>query len=148
MQYSILVPLNDSLIARTVVDYLCSSLLWRQNMHYTLLHVLRQPSASEELMGDEFVKQHPARFEEVLKRAKEELVEKGANPKNVHIELVTEPYMTIADGIIDQCKKRKFDMVVIGRRKMSKAEEFVLGDISLKLVRAVEDSAVLVIKNR
>jgi nucleotide-binding universal stress UspA family protein len=37
-------------------------------------------------------------------------------------------------------------MVVIGRRKKSKSEEFVLGDVSVKLVRALEGNAVLVVK--
>ena len=38
-------------------------------------------------------------------------------------------------------------MVVIGRKKMSKAEEFVLGDPSVKLVRALENTAIVVIKS-
>jgi hypothetical protein len=36
-------------------------------------------------------------------------------------------------------------MVVIGRKRMSKAEEFVMGDISIKLIRALENAAVLVV---
>ncbi len=36
-------------------------------------------------------------------------------------------------------------MVVIGRKRMSKAEEFVMGDVSVKLVRALEGAAVLVV---
>ncbi len=39
-------------------------------------------------------------------------------------------------------------MVVIGRKRMSKAEEFVLGDPSIKLVRVLEGAAVLVVKSR
>ena len=36
-------------------------------------------------------------------------------------------------------------VVLIGRKRMSKAEEFVMGDISVKLVRALENAAVLVV---
>ena len=49
--------------------------------------------------------------------------------------------------IIDQHKKQKYDMVVIGRKSMSKAEEFVMGDISIKLIRQLEGVAVLVVKS-
>jgi hypothetical protein len=35
---------------------------------------------------------------------------------------------------------------VIGRKKMSKTEEFVVGDTSIRLVRALEGTAVLVVK--
>ena len=37
-------------------------------------------------------------------------------------------------------------MVIIGRKRMSKAEEFVLGDISIKLVRALEGVAIVIVK--
>jgi hypothetical protein len=38
-------------------------------------------------------------------------------------------------------------MVVIGRKDMSKAEEFVMGDASVKLIRELQGTAVLVIKS-
>ena len=69
------------------------------------------------------------------------------NAEKIETKMVTEPYATVADGIIDQCKKRAYDIVVIGRKRMSKAQEFVLGDVSVKLVRALEGTAVLVVKS-
>ena len=83
----------------------------------------------------------------VLNNAKDRLVEKGFNPDNIETEIVKEAYLTIADGIIDQVEKRHYNMVIIGRKKMSKAEEFVMGDISIKLIRALEDTAILVVKS-
>jgi hypothetical protein len=37
--------------------------------------------------------------------------------------------------------------LIIGRKKMSKSEEFVLGDISIKLIRALGKTAILVVKS-
>jgi nucleotide-binding universal stress UspA family protein len=111
-----------------------------------LLHVWRKPSASEELMGKKFADEERSRVLSFLREAKERLIEDGYNPNEIKIDLVTEPYPTIADGIIDQFHKGNFDMVVIGRKTMSKAEEFVLGDISAKLIRALEGTAVLVVR--
>ncbi len=144
---SILVALNDSVSSRAVVDYLLRLSICPEDWHITLLHFFRQPLASEELMGKKFTKEQPARLEAVLQSAKKKLVENGFDPDNIETRMVTEQYPTVADAIIDQFKKGKYDMVVIGRKRMSKAEEFVMGDISIKLVRALEGAAVLVVKS-
>ena len=147
MNNSIVVALDDSATSRAVVDYLIALPFCRDDLHITLLHVFKKPSASEELMGETFTKEEPKRFLVVLEKAKNILVERGIYAGNIEINLVTEPYPTVSDGIIDQFKKGDFNMVVIGRKRMSKAEEFVLGDVSAKLVRALEEAAVLVVKS-
>lgn len=53
-------------------------------------------------------------------------IKEGLLPENVTVKIVTEPYPTVAGGIIDQFRKSNYNMVVIGRKRMSKAEEFVL----------------------
>lgn len=146
MSRSILVPLNDSVSSRTALDFLFRLLFCPEDYHITLLHLFRKPSASEELMGKKFTTAQPARFMTLLENAKERLIEFGFDPKN-KIEMVTKPYATVTEGIIDACKKQHFDLVVIGRKRMSKAEEFVLGDISVKLVRSLEGPAILIVKS-
>ena len=145
---SILVALNDSISSRAVMDFLEGLSLCPEDWKVSILHFFRKPSSSEELMGKKFVNGQPSRMMSVLQKAKDRLVAKGFNPEKVEVELVEEPYQTISDGIIDQVNKRKSSLVVIGRKKMSKAEEFVMGDISVKLVRALEGAAVLVIKSK
>lgn len=147
MPNSVLISLNDSVSSQAALDFFARLELCPENCHITLLHLFRKPSASEDLMGKKFTKELPARYMAILERAKDRLVDSGYNPKNIEIVMLTEAYATIAEGIIDQCRKRHVDMVVIGRKKMSKAEEFVLGDVSVKLVRALEETAVLVVKS-
>lgn len=146
--HSILVALNDSVSSRAVVDFLVDLNLCPQDWRITLLHFFRQPSASEELMGKKFTGKRSTRMMAVLQKAKDTLIEKGFHPEYIETELVTQPYQTIADGIIDQVNKRQVNLVVIGRKKMSKAEEFVMGDVSVKLIRALEGVAVLVVKSK
>jgi nucleotide-binding universal stress UspA family protein len=98
-------------------------------------------------MGKQYSNELRERMLKALQRAKDKLIEGGFQVDKIQIEMVTEPYPTIAEGIIDQCQKRNIDIVVIGRKRMSKAEEFVLGDVSVKLIRALEGVAVLVIKS-
>lgn len=41
---------------------------------------------------------------------------------------------------------KDYDLVVTGRRKKSRSEELEMGDISVKLIRALDEKAVLVVK--
>jgi nucleotide-binding universal stress UspA family protein len=131
-----------------MMDYLAAMPLCREDCRVTLVHIFKKPSASEELMGKRFTEEQPARLMAALQKAKDKLVENGFSPDHVQIDLVTDPYATVADGIIEQCKKLGCHMVMIGRKKMSKAEEFVMGDVCVKLVRALEGLAVLVVKSK
>lgn len=148
MNNSILVAWNESMSSRAALDYLVSFAMCPENVQITLLHVFRKASASEELMGKTFTKEEEKRLLDLLKETKAFLIEKGFLPDNIRIDMSLEPYPTIADGIIDYYKMGKYDMVLIGRKRMSKAEEFVMGDVSIRLVRALEAGAVLVVKSR
>lgn len=132
--------------SRAAMDYLIELPICPETIRLTMLHVFRKESASEELMGRKFTQQEHNRLLDLMHQAKGSLVECGFRSENIQIHMVTEPYHTIADGIIAQFKKEKYDWVIIGRKRMSKAEEFVMGDVSVKLVRALENAAILVVK--
>ncbi len=146
MDNSILVALNDSMSSRAVVDFLNNLALCPDDVSITLFHVFRKPTAGDELMGKKFMEEQPKRFLQVLESAKDRLVESGFPPDKISVKMDTDQCETVADGIIEQFKKERFNMVVIGRKRMSKVEEFVLGDPSIKLVRALEGAAVVVVK--
>jgi nucleotide-binding universal stress UspA family protein len=148
LSHSILVAVNDSLSSRGAVDFLAKMPIGSKESHIALIHILRKPSASEELMGKKFTEEQPKRFLAVLQKAKEKLVESGYTEENIEMELISDPYPTVADGIIDQCMRRNCTMVVLGRKRMSKAEEFVMGDVCIKLVRGLEKVALLVVKTQ
>ena len=92
--------------------------------------------------------EQPVRLMNALQEARQKLLSHGFKPERIEIQMLKDPYPTVTDGIIDIFHKGKYDMVVIGRKRMSKAEEFVLGDPSTKLVRALENTAVLVVKSK
>jgi len=120
--------------------------LCSEQFDFRLIHILIRPSAGDELMGKKFMKEQPVRAQRMLNQARESLTGCGVSPSKIETEIVSEPCDTVADGIIDVCQNGDYRMVVIGRKKMSKAEEFVLGDPSVRLVRALEGTAILVVK--
>jgi nucleotide-binding universal stress UspA family protein len=114
----------------------------------TFIHVFRRPTSGEELMGKKYMDEQPAKCRALLENAKQRLIrEKGFKAEQIDIQLVTDPFPSVTEGIIDFFNKGRYDMVVIGRKKMSKSEEFILGDISVKLVRSLNKTAILVIKS-
>ena len=145
MKNSMLIAMDDSLSSKAAVDFISELAICPEEVDITLLHVFRKPSAGENLMGEKFMKEQPAKYLNAMETARDKLVEKGCNPRMIAIKLVDEPYPTVAEGIIDQYNKGDYSIVVIGRKQMSKAEEFVRGDVSVKLVRALKGAAVLVV---
>ena len=143
-----LIAMDDSVSSRAAVDFIADLAICPEAVNITLLHVFRKPSAGEELMGEKFMREQPTRYLNAMEKARDKLVEKGCNPKTIKIQLIEDPYDTVAEGIIDQFNKGEYSMVVIGRRRMSKAEEFVRGDVSVKLVRALKGAAVLVVTTK
>ena len=146
MKNSILVALNDSVSSRKALEFMLRFSILPKDAHLTLLHIFREPAAAEELMGEKFMKQQPLRYQQFLGKIRDKLVENGFDLNRIEIKLVTEGYATTTEGIIDQYHKGQYNMVVLGRKRMSKAEEFVLGDVGVKLVRALEGVAILVVK--
>ena len=147
MSRTILVALNDSASSRAVIDSLIDLNICSGQTHVSLVHILIKPSAGDELMGKKFMEEQPIRLKTVLERAKDRLVICGIPPENIETKIVAEPCDTVADGIIDLFRKGNYTMVVVGRKKMSKAQEFVLGDPSIRLVRALEGTMILVVKS-
>lgn len=148
MKNKMMVALTDSITSQSVLDYLIQMKCMRDQFQITLLHIFRKATAEEALMGKKFSRQQKSRMEDMLNSAKERLVEAGFSSSLIETKLVTEQYQTITDGIISLFNQDPYDMVVIGRKRMSKSEEFVLGDISIKLIRALENTAIVVVKTK
>ena len=146
MKKKILVALSDSVISQSVLDQLIGMDFSRSDNSITLLHIFRKATAEETLMGKKFSAEQQPRMLQMLERAKNQLIAAGYADNTIDIKLVTEQYPTVADGIINQCHSENYHMVFIGRKQMSKSEEFALGDISVKLIRTLENTAIIVVK--
>ena len=148
MTISILAAINNSISSRWVVDFLCQMPLSPDEVDIKFVHILREPKSGEEFLGEQLMKNLPERFIEVLNNARKTMLDQGFKPERITTELITQDYPTITDGIIDTFRKGSYNMVVVGRKRMSKAEEFVLGDPSVKLVRELSGTAIVVVKGK
>lgn len=146
MSTSILVVFNETPCANLAVEFLAQMPLRFSEVRITLMHLFRKPTGSEEMMGRKFMQTQQKKMEVNMSNARRRLIECGYPQDNVHVTLETLPFPTVADGIIAELEKGKYDIVVIGRKKMSKSEEFVIGDASIKLIRALDRTTVIIVK--
>lgn len=146
MKQSILIAVTDSFSSKATLEYFSNLKFCPDSIAVTLIHIFRKPAAGDELMGKRFMEAQPERYLTLLENAKQSLVQGGIPEENIQIKIINEPCETIADGIIEEFKKGGHSMIVVGRRKKSKAEEFVKGDLCIKLVRELEGAAILAVK--
>jgi nucleotide-binding universal stress UspA family protein len=137
---------NDSSSSRTALEFLVRTALCGDQSRITIVHIFRKPTGSEEMMGKKYMQKAPERIKESMEKARQQLEQAGFPAENIRLEFIEKHYPSIAEGIIDRFNTGDFNMVVIGRKKMSKSEEFVLGDPSIKLVRSLSGTAVVVVK--
>ncbi|WP_147822496.1 universal stress protein [Salidesulfovibrio onnuriiensis] len=99
-----------------------------------------------------------ANLQDFLGRARDRLAELGVDPKAITENYVTSCHSPFTDStskcslgtsvaleILDTLKAGGFGTVVIGRRGLSKAEEFLFGSVSNKIVHSAKDCTVWVV---
>lgn len=148
LKTNVFIGISDSVIFREVLNRFLTLPFEKEKLTLTLVHVFRKTTNSEQLLGEDYIARQLERFTHILNLTKKQLIDHGYREEQVTLKLIETPYPTIADGLMDQFKKGDYHMVVMGRKRMSKAEEFVLGDPCTKLIRSLENTCVLIIKGR
>lgn len=80
-----------------------------------------------------------------LDQARQILVEAGLPADNVSIELAEAGNHTIAGSIMERQAEGGYGTIVLGRRGVSKTEEFLFGSVSSMVMHRAKDCAVWVI---
>ncbi|MFH1351545.1 MAG: universal stress protein [Pseudomonadota bacterium] len=82
--------------------------------------------------------------ERVFERARRHLLEAGLDPKRLNTKVIT-GVSSRAGAIIQEAEEGKYGTVVVGRRGLSKVEEFIMGRVSSKVVHMARDRAVWIV---
>ncbi|MDI6791570.1 MAG: universal stress protein [bacterium] len=144
----ILIPIDDSIDCHVASNYV-RHILGSQDrgLELVLLHVVPKAKSKEE----ENLREIPAeekleKMKELLNEIKNGFIEAGFNPESIRIEIDKGKHETAAESILDYLEKEHFGTVVIGRRGISKAEEFLYGSVSQKVVREAKGCTVWVVE--
>ena len=154
-----LVAMDGSDEAMRAVDYV-GTMLAGSDCAVTLFHVLRSfeflslgfegafvPSP-EVLGGEEEIKAEFQREKEAIKtvcnEAQDRLEKAGLKGDQINTKIVTGA-ASRAKAIVEEAKNEGYGTIVVGRRGLSRVEEFFMGRVSSKVIQLAKEMAVWVV---
>lgn len=146
----VLIAIDLSENSLKAVDYVGKMLRCHETVDITLLTVIKEPSP--DIMPDPA--ERAAQVEEA-RRSTLELMEKaGARltalnipEQHIHLKIqVCRKPSSVSDLILQEQQKGGHGTLVVGRRGVSKREEFLFGSVSSRVVRDAKQCAVWVIE--
>ena len=154
-----LVAMDGSDEAMRAVDYV-GTMLAGSDCAVTLFHVLRSfeflslgfegafvPSP-EVLGGEEEIKAEFQREKEAIKtvcnEAQDRLEKAGLKGDQINTKIVTGA-ASRAKAIVEEAKNEGYGTIVVGRRGLSRVEEFFMGRVSSKVMQLAKEMAVWVV---
>jgi len=145
----IMIAVDGSDNARRAVLFVGDFFGCYKGFQVTLLHIILEPEASYFKNDDarrEWAADVRGKAEKLMAEYKHILVDAGfpADKVNVRIDTMCAP--SVADCIIQEQEEMKCCTIVIGRRGISKKEEFIFGSTSNRVIHEAKKCAVLVIE--
>ena len=144
----ILLALDASEGSMRAVDYV-GAMMGGSNCSVTLLHVTRDVHFLQQI--DTIPSEHDALTKEIAKdimpvfdEAENRLINAGLIPGQVTTSLIT-GISSRAGAIIEEARQGGYGTIAIGRRGMSKVEEFFMGRVSNKVIHLAKETAVWVV---
>lgn len=147
---NILISVDSSDNALRAVEYAGTILANAQGVRVTLLYIERAPNRDKFDNEDAWLNQCRLDHERVfdfLKTARARLNAAGVPDSSVFERTIlcsAEP--SIAQTILDMQQEGGFGTLVVGRRGLTKGEEFLFGSVSSKLVHNAKNCAVWVVQ--
>jgi nucleotide-binding universal stress UspA family protein len=154
-----LVCLDASEGAMLAVDDVARMLGGSSPIKVTLFHVLRgfeifhRMAGKSPLPGPDTVwkeelekelEQAGREIDPVFKEARDRLVRAGIAPGGVDTKIV-KGAGNRAGAIVDEAEQGGYDTIVVGRRGLSKVQEFFMGRVSNKVIHLAQDKTVWVV---
>jgi len=145
---NILVALDRSEGAMRAVDFV-GELMGGHDFNVTLLHVIRngeqiKPGASFKPMPEEDIQTEEQKMQALFDEAKRRLVDYGFKPDHVTSKVITGA-SSPPRAIVQEAEQGGYSPIVIGRRGLSKLQEFFMGSVSNQVIQLGVEQAVWVV---
>lgn len=145
----ILLAVDGSENARRAVLYVGDFLGGNRGFRVTLLNIIPEPPADyfgSEKDRREWADKQRTESLSMLEQYRTLLVQSGFPESRVEVRLDIRFCPSLADRILEEQKKLRCCTVVMGRRGISKKEEFIFGSTSNKILHSAKNCAVWVIE--
>ena len=155
MGQKMLVAFDDSANAMRAVGYIASS--FSKDHEIMLLSIIPDTAAICDMDSPSLIpyfQERQASFcvledqkrelvNEALQKAKEVLVKAGFDEKNITTKVQTKDKGVVRDLVNEA--NTGYDTIVVGRRGHSGVKEFILGNVSQKILHLARDMSVIVV---
>ena len=146
---NILIAVDASENAERAVRYVKDFIGGLPGFRVTVLTIISEPSDDYFVNADErnaWVEKENAAAKRILDEYRQMLIQGGFRDEDVRVLAVKKECTSIAECIIEEQKKLGCGTVVIGRRGISKKEEFIFGSTSTKILHTAKDCSIWVIE--
>lgn len=138
---SILIAMDSSECSMQAIDF-SGELMGGLDFNITLLHVVR--GAGNMSLSREDIQTQKDDIYAVFDQAKHRLINFGFKPENITSKTIAD-VSSRAKAIVQEAKKNRHTTIVVGRRGLSKVQEFFMGSVSNKVIQLSEEQAVWVV---
>jgi nucleotide-binding universal stress UspA family protein len=144
----IIIAIDDSARSINAVEYVGNIAGHLSDIHLCLLHVYPEPPPDYYQSGatlEEYKMDQEERAKLLFAQAKKILQRHGVAPQAITARCRIAGQQSISSAILELQTKEQYGTIVVGKRGISKAEEFLFGSISNALIHNGRDIAVWVI---
>lgn len=150
MENKILIAVDLSENSLKAVEYVGALTSCHPTVQVTLLHVIKEPSP--DIMPDEeqrrsHVERVRAEVLNLMEQAARRLSSQGVPEKHIQVKVqVCKRPVSVSELILLEQKSGAYGTVVVGRRGVSKREEFLFGSVSNSVMREAKHCTVWVVE--
>ena len=147
--HKLLAAVDESQNSRRAVDYLSVWATCNEAVDVVLVHVVKEPSPDvlpDEGERQEYIGRKKEAAEALLARTKARVNAFGVPPERVTTKtLFCTPPATVVEALLKEKEEDNYDTIILGRRGVSKKEEYIFGSVTNRLIREMADISVWVV---
>lgn len=144
----ILLAVDTSSASMRAVEYVGDFLRGSNDCFVELLHVSRKPDRDlfpDDSSMDKRMTEQEGEAERFLSLAYDMLVDRGLKPEHLGRRSLCVESVTVSETILDIVREGGFGTLAVGRRGVSKQEEFLYGSVSSGVVQGGSNCCVWVV---
>ena len=146
---NILIAVDESENAKRAVLYVKDLIEGLPGFHITIVTIIPRPPEDyfiSENEQNEWIEKKNAAAKGILAGYHQIFMQSGFRDEDITLHVVMKECTSLAECILDEQRKLSCGTVVIGRRGISRKEEFIFGSTSNKLLHTPKDCSVWVIE--
>ncbi|MBS1112350.1 MAG: hypothetical protein H6R42_215 [Nitrospirae bacterium] len=146
---NILIAVDASENAKRAVLYVKDLLVGLPGFHVTIATIIPRPPEDYFITEEEkntWIENQNKTAQRILEDYRQIFIQADFREEDVVSHLVMKECTSLAECILDELKRLSCGTVVIGRRGISRKEEFMFGSTSSKILHTAKDCSVWVIE--